>query len=879
MSGLIDIMRAKSEGDKPLLKDHIAETLRRVLQLKEFMEKNNLKINQSEKFFESLIIAAFIHDLGKISYKYQKKFYQNEIPEELVNFTEKTEKIDLRHEILSAIWCAILLEGNDEWSKKIRTAVLLHHYNDFYINEKDLDEILQNYPEIEKYFDFIYEKWEEIESFLESLRESMTKNFDKYHLIKEALEKISTSRDRVVELKKRINEGVDISEFAEFYEINNENPDYEFLVFLGALRRCDYSASGDFNVEIIDATLNDVFSKIDESIEKKRKMWESDWQWELLKEVKDDSLVLVAPTGSGKTEFALLWGKKALGKLIYTVPLRVALNDLYLRFKNYLGEYSNKNLGLLHSTAFVEYVKEERENKGVDVESKVNSSTILANPITLATPDQVFLTSLHYYGSDKVISIYPYSAFVLDEIQSYTPEMAAIIIKTLKIVEELGGKILVMTATLPPYFRPFFEDIEVPELSDKHKRLLKKFKLNAQVCDTSKIKEKVKNYQLMRHKIGIVEDYLTRYKANSKDNKKDYKIEVNKDALFEKLSELRRNGKRSIFIVVNNVSKAIAIYETLSKKLKKKDNGVDQCLIYLLHSRLLENVKESRIKDIKEKLGKEDIIAVATQIIEASVDLDFDAMITEISPIDSQIQRWGRVYRNKNTDYSGGPNIYVFLGEKTEEGEIKFDKGTTAVYIGRETKGAARAVLEKTVEQLKKINGELLNYEKERKLIESVFNSKIGEKNLWTLYLEEVLEILDFLNYFSVEKKSQAQRIFREIAGFQVVIPEAMDHYGKEDWMKKLIDLIREKGKEIPWSELESHLGKSKWEIKDALYQYSINVPHFFIVGRKRVNGSLDEFKGYSILWLDDKSKLKDLWEYGLDKIVEQSEEDLIGLE
>jgi len=67
------------------------------------------------------------------------------------------------------------------------------------------------------------------------------------------------------------------------------------------------------------------------------------------------------------------------------------------------------------------------------------------------------------------------------------------------------------------------------------------------------------------------------------------------------------------------------------------------------------------------------LILVATQIVEASVDVDFDILITEISPIDSQIQRWGRVWRNREEDYKGEPNVYIFI-------EIEKDLGTKAIY-------------------------------------------------------------------------------------------------------------------------------------------------------------------------------------------------------
>jgi len=58
------------------------------------------------------------------------------------------------------------------------------------------------------------------------------------------------------------------------------------------------------------------------------------------------------------------------------------------------------------------------------------------------------------------------------------------------------------------------------------------------------------------------------------------------------------------------------------------------------------------------------VILVATQVVEASVDADFDFMVTEISPIDSQIQRWGRVFRSRDDEYTAkSPNIVIFAGK------------------------------------------------------------------------------------------------------------------------------------------------------------------------------------------------------------------------
>jgi len=852
---LLGTLRAKSEGEQILLKDHLLESLRRVEQLKEFTENNGIKIQNSNDFYKSLAIAVTIHDLGKINHKFQKDVYKKDPEnwsEDLENFLKPSLGIKIRHEILSAIWASILLPNNDEWSKKIRTAVLLHHYNEFYIGEKDLTEIVLNYQDdIGKYLKFIDQKWNELEQFLKGLI-SYFKGEVKDNLIKLALENIMEniviSNERAKKLLDLIEKRGDLIEFSEFYEIDNENPDYDFLFFIGCLRRCDYSASGDISIEK-DVKLKELYQTIESNI--KEKINSPLWQENLLEKANGESIVLVAPTGAGKTEFAILWAKNTGKKLIYTLPLRVALNDLFKRFNDYVPN-KDEIIGLLHSTAFMEYVTEERNSLEIDVEKKVLSANLLSYPLMLSTPDQVFLTSLNYYGSDKIISVYPLSAFVIDEIQTYNPEMASIIIKTLKIIEKLGGKILVMTATLPPYFEPFFSENSsfINKIDEKYKKIYYNYRLNLKKLDTAQIRDDVKNYILKRHKIEVIEN----------ESLVDDDLNV-KEVLIDCLSNLKNSGKKNNFIVVNTVSKAIKIYEYLKDKVKK---GELKDEVFLLHSRLIEKVKNEIINKIKERLKENNqengIIVVATQIIEASVDLDFDGMITEISPIDSQIQRWGRVYRKRSEDYKGEPNIYIF-------GII--DKRTKNIYSGE----LMEEVLEKTKNILIKFRSKCLNYENEREMVKEVFNNKIIAN-----FIEEICKNLEFLKYFSVEKRSEAQRLFRNIAGFQVVIPSIMKLDNSEQY-QRLAEILSSVEQNIAWNDIKEEIDIDKWRIKKILYQYSINIPAFFLQPLERAR-KISEFKGFYILNVDEEDA-KIIYEFGLDKFMkdkmkEKDEEEIL---
>lgn len=876
---LIELLRAKS-GDQEnyLLKDHLKEAVIRVLQLHEFIDENkdsfSYNLVKNDEIFEKLVIASVIHDLGKIDYTFQKKVFNRDEKEDedwkkVKTFLKPLNNPETRyprHEILSTIWGTFLL-GNNELDKRLRTAILLHHYNEYFIAEKDLMEIIFGYRKaVTSYLKFILEKSDELDLFINSLSKYIKEEIEKLKYpenvqnigisaIKSLNHKIDMNK--VDSLLEKINSHEDdISEFAEFYDIYNDNPDHDFLALLGFLRRCDYSSSG--GVDIERGELKTVFEGLPDEIKinisKKTKEVHL-WQKDVLNDINTDkSLILVAPTGSGKTEFALLWAEINKRKLIYTLPLRVALNDLFLRFKNPKDGYFNEeSVDILHSTAFIEYIKEDKKGKDLDIDKMMTSAQMISSPILLTTPDQVFLTSLNYYGSDKVISVYPFSSIVIDEIQTYNEEMAAIIIKTLEIIHKLKGKILIITATLPPYYEEYFNEMGEDG-----------FKIIDVADFDGKIKSKIKNLNLKRHKIAVVEKNLF-------DN--DLKLE--KESEFE-LNEFIEDFKNeNLFIILNNVKKAIKIYENL----KNKGN------VYLLHSRLIEKEKSRRIKEIKEKIEveekKEKVIVVSTQIVEASVDLDFDAMITEISTIDSQIQRWGRVYRNRLENYSEeNPNIVIFSGEKTEDESLKVDRGTRAIYDYK--------VVEKTFEVLKEYetNSDALNYEDEREMIKEVFEKEINGIKLKEIYKKGIQENLDYLKYFTVEKKSQAQRLFRTIAGANAVIPNLMkDEEDDLNIKKEFAKIItNSENRRISWKKIEEEISKltgkkvNKWDLKKVLYEYSVSVPIFYSEKNNFLNRTtFPEFKGFYVLDQLSEDELNSIYEYGIDSILEKLENDEIN--
>ena len=868
---IFEIIRAKSpdkEGNPETLKEHIKNALCRAEELYGFIisldvDWRTFKEREKRKtFFKNLVKAIILHDFGKIDYKFQQQLFNKEekendsewkeIKEFFLDSIKKTHFH--RHEILSSIYASFLLDESD-WSKKIMTAILLHHYNNYFTDIPALPVIIRDFEkDIKEYMNFISVRKEIFKKSYVKLLDNLLSEFsNKTAFIQAAIKELKETA-KWDNAEKLLNSYLDddLSEFVDFYEPKNNltnlsgklnEETYEFLVFLGALRRADYSSSGGVSIE---GNSPDAILKFDELSRKFKDKFKTSflWQEEILKDKNPDEikhLILIAPTGSGKTEFSILWAAKNPRKFLYTLPLRVALNDLFVRFKGESGYFDKEDVDILHSTAFIEHVK-EGEGKYLDIERKLTSSKLLSYPLMLTTPDQIFLTSLNYYGSDKILSVYPTSNIVIDEIQTFNPEMAAIIIKTLRIIKYLEGNILVMTATFPPYFNKFLQD----ELGLKKLDISEKGE-----------KDEIKNYSIKRHRIEIIEENLFEYKRKEKN--KGYDVEI-ADKVKGKIVEQLKDKKNAL-IVVNNVKKAIILYKYLENDWEGKKDDYE---VFLLHSRLIERYKTERIKKIKEKLEKkEKIIVVSTQLIEASVDFDFDFMITELSTIDSQIQRWGRVYRKRDEDYKNNEaNVVIFVGEMKDDG-LNIDKGTSYIYD--------REVLKSTRNVLKKYQDKILAYREEKRMVEEAFAKKMNGSTLKKKYEDKIEETLRFLNYFSASKKSEAQRIFRRLAGFNAVVPVLMKEDDRE-WVKKLGEVI-EKGSDISWNEIEKETDENRWILKAEIYSYSIPIPEFAL--KKYIWHLSNEFKGFRVLNVK-KDEIENIKQYGLDGWFQELEDEEI---
>lgn len=496
---------------------------------------------------------------------------------------------------------------------------------------------------------------------------------------------------------------IEIGELKTFYlglvegqaRITEGNKLYnEYCLMKGLLHRLDHCSSAHIPVE--DET-NDEIEIFVEKFLKEIGSKPNDLQM-FTAANQNKNLIVIGSTGMGKTEAALLWSKD--DKTFFTLPLRISINAIFDRIKEQVGY---QHVGLLHSTA-LDYLedKEEIEN---NIIGKIEQSRNLYQKITTCTIDQIFPFVFKYRGYEKIYATLSYSKVIIDEIQAYSPEIVAIILKGLQMTNELGGKFMVMTATLPRIYK------------EKLKEMGIEFQYGEFIKD------------IQRHRIKLLDK------------------KMNDD--LEEICEQSKNKKT--LIIVNTINKAIELYKQL------KELGTSN--INLLHSRFElddRNEKEKAIKKFSRQRN-ETGVWITTQIVEASLDIDFDILYTEMSTLDSLFQRLGRCYRSREY-IDKEPNIKIYTKDAS---------GIPYVYD--------KEIYEKSVELLKDYDNQILQEEIKINLVDKLYSKDMLEGTEFYKNFQNAFKILNNIIDYDTSKKD-AQRLLRNIDNIDVIPKSIYDN-------------------------------------------------------------------------------------------------------
>lgn len=479
-------------------------------------------------------------------------------------------------------------------------------------------------------------------------------------------------------------------------KVKEERDDLEAQLVKGFLHKCDYSASGEYVIEYPNDFLNESLNNLG-------------YKWRELQkyaiEKRNENIIMIANTGMGKTEAGLLWIGNNKG--FFILPLRTAINAMYDRIKeNIVKEKIDERLSLLHSDTMSVYI-----NESVVEEDKVreyyNKGKNLSMPLTISTLDQIFDFVYKYKGFELKLATLSYSKIVIDEIQAYSPDLIAYIVSALEMINKANGKFAIITATLFPFIKDLIEE--------KVGKIESKSFINGED----------------RHHIKAIDG-----KINSEDIKDYY-----------------NNNHGKILVVCNTIKEAQNIYKELAA------NNLN---VKLLHSKF---TKEHRLKKEEEilKFGKtekkDNGIWVSTSLVEASLDIDFDYLFTELNDISGFFQRLGRVNRKGiKKEMLSSPNVFVYLSINNN------------LFINGERGFIDPDIFNISKNILLNFSG-ILSEEKKASVIEENFTSE-NLKN--SKFMERYLIVKKYIDSLFVNEMElvNVKEYFRNIVSFKIIPKE-----------------------------------------------------------------------------------------------------------
>jgi CRISPR-associated endonuclease/helicase Cas3 len=652
------------------------------------------KLAKIENFWELLKLCIIFHDLGKAHQEFQK----------ILRGIKNNEWCGQRHELFSLPFLEELKIGEEE-KQWMRLVVAGHHrdYNilwDKYISE--------NYKE--------ENDWSDFDPFNDDT------SFDaEFELVnqKAVLELLKTAyKISINEVKSIPPNQLILNYLKDKYTF--EKPDY-FTLFLmfGAFKHCDH--------------LSSAFIEELENLEQPNFNFLHNQDYDLYEHQEKafqtlGNLVLTAPTGSGKTETALLWLQNQLkhtgqGRVFYILPFTASINAMFERLENENEGFGKGKIGMLHgklSSYLYDYFEDyqygtfERKEKIKSIKAKFKT---IETPLKIITPFQLLKHLFGLKGFEKGIFEFAGAHFIFDEIHAYNAGVFAQIVVLLEYVtQNLGAKVMIMTATFPSFM----------------KSILKKA-----IGDSIEIKASDKLYSNFdRHQVIIKEGLLSE----------------DLDEIKNKLSEVNKitKKKNTILIVCNTVKSAQSVYGVLKDTVEKS---------VLLHSSFCGR---DRTELEKRLMNDEPQLLVGTQAIEVSLDIDYDMIYTEHAPFDALIQRFGRVNRKRKKEIAP---CFVF-SERNESDEYIYSD----------------EIIEDTLRVLKTIEIKDNGVIKEKKLqqyIDQVYKEfKSSEKEDYEKTYQYLKDSVNRLSPFIHSKESE-EDFYKQFDGVKVLPVELEKEYRK----------------------------------------------------------------------------------------------------
>ena len=430
-----------------------------------------------------------------------------------------------------------------------------------------------------------------------------------------------------------------------------------------------------------------------------------------------------APTGAGKTDFLL---KHCKGRIFYTLPFQASINAMYERIKNDL-EGKTKDIRLLHSISRLVIDNNKFEEKVI--QDKFGAS------IKVLTPHQLAAIAFGTRGYESILFDLKGCDIILDEIHTYSDIIQSIVLKMVEILHNIDCRIHIGTATMPSALENAIIEILGTE-----------------------------NTQYIELEDNVLNTF-------------DRHI-VHKSASFEELYDTINqavDNQQKILIVANRVANAQVLYQTLDDLYPE----IPKMLIHSRYKRFDRNKLESELKEVFNN-STNACIVVSTQVVEVSLDISFDLMITEAAPIDALIQRFGRINRKRDVTTIGKyKHVYVIAPPERDN-----DSKPYSIEILNRSFNIlpdGEVLKESSLQRL--INQVYPSVERVNIDLDAVFvNGQWRLKELWHLPKSALLEKLDIDSVSCITEEDKDA--YREANPEERIIMEIPVNYNSVRWKK-----------------------------------------------------------------------------------------------
>lgn len=394
--------------------------------------------------------------------------------------------------------------------------------------------------------------------------------------------------------------------------------------------------------------------------------------------------IIEGPTGSGKTETAIAYASRLLDarmadSFIFALPTQATANAMFVRLEDAAIRLFEQgaNLVLAHGKARFnsdfDRIKQAARNNDVQTNEQECAAQVQCVQWIGESRKRIFLGQIGVCTIDQVlVSVLPVrhnfvrqlgiqkSVLIVDEVHAYDAYMYGLLKAVLRKQHEAGGSAILLSATLP----------------QKQKQQLLSSYGN---IDQSHVADVGQAYPLISYTDGQVPVQL--FSLGEAEQPPEHTVSIEQvitSDIFPDMPLLNRivvaaSQGALVGIVCNLVVDAQRLHRQITEI--SQNNNLD-IPVDLFHARFRFQDRQIHEARVLESYGKyadrtQGRILVATQVIEQSLDLDFDWIITQICPVDLLFQRLGRLHRHPRKNRPQAfrqPNAVVLAPETTDYG-------------------------------------------------------------------------------------------------------------------------------------------------------------------------------------------------------------------